>query len=356
MVIAILTMILICMAFSLIEEDMKRSDVLAVIGLTGIVMIIVAGTRSIYDTPDSDNYEIMYYSINSTEDDIREPSMVYLSYYLNQLGLGVNALFFAYALMSIPLRLGAILKFSPLPILTLAIYISYFYQLHDLMQIRCAVASALFLFAIYYRAEKKWWRAVLLILVGILFHYSAFAGLVILFFSNKEFRWWERYLLAAAVPLCLLFYFFGFDYSYFIPDELGGDRLAAYRELKDKGKEDAMTWVFYQHPVFLLNVALYYGCLFYYDLLAKKYKYMSIMLKTLAFAFFCMLTLSTLSGVLASRLYEYFAIVSIFLWTAAAYAFHPLNYGKIFINAVIFVQCLANVFVYTLGWYGNHMK
>lgn len=102
MVIAILTMILICMAFSLIEEDMKRSDVLAVIGLTGIVMIIVAGTRSIYDTPDSDNYEIMYYSINSTEDDIREPSMVYLSYYLNQLGLGVNALFFAYALMSIP--------------------------------------------------------------------------------------------------------------------------------------------------------------------------------------------------------------------------------------------------------------
>ena len=75
-----------------------------------------------------------------------------------------------------------------------------------------------------------------------------------------------------------------------------------------------------------------------------------------AFAFFCMLTLSTLSGVLASRLYEYFAIVSIFLWTAAAYAFHPLNYGKIFINAVIFVQCLANVFVYTLGWYGNHMK
>ena len=87
-----------------------------------------------------------------------------------------------------------------------------------------------------------------------------------------------------------------------------------------------------------------------------SYKYVPIMLKTMAFAFICMLTLGTLSAVLASRLYEYFAIVSIFLWTAAAYAFRPLNYGKILINSVIVVQCLANVFIYTLGWYKNHIK
>jgi hypothetical protein len=356
MVIAILSILLICMAFSLIEENMRKNDVLTVVGIMGMVMIIVAGSRGVYDTPDSDNYEVIYYSINSLDDDIREPSIVILSYYLNALGLGVNALFFAYAMMSIPLRLSAILKLSPLPILTLAIYLSYYYQLHDLMQIRCAVASSLFLFVLYARAHKKWWRAVLLIFVGMFFHYSAFAGLVVLFFSNKELRTWQRIVLAAVVPLCLLFYFFGFDYSYFIPDELGGDRLAMYRELKEKGQEDDMTFVFYKHPVFLLNVMLYYGCLIYYKTLEKSYQYMPIMLKTLAFAFFCMLTLSTLSGVLASRLYEYFAIVSIFLWTATVYAFRPINYGKILISAVIFVQCVANIFIYTLGWYNNHMK
>ena len=356
MVIAILSTLLICMAFSLIEENMRKSDVYMIVGMIGIVMIVVAGSRGIYDTPDSDFYEIMYYSINSLDDDIREPTMVYSSYYLNTLGFGVNALFFAYAIMSIPLRLGAILKMSPLPILTLAIYISYFYQLHDLMQIRCAVASALFLFALYFRSEKKWWRAVLCILIGFLFHYSAITGFIIFFFSNKELKVWQRIALAVVVPLCLMFYFFGFDYSYLVPDELGGERLAAYRELKDKGKEDALTFVFYLHPVFLLNVVLYYACLLYYNVLAKNYKYMPIMLKVLAFAFFCMLTLSTLSGVLASRLYEYYAIVSIFLWTAAVYAFRPINYGKILISAVIFVQCVANIFIYTLGWYNNHMK
>lgn len=356
MVIAILSILLICMAFSLIEEDIRRSDVFIVVSLIGMVMIIVAGSRGVYDTPDSDNYEILYYSVNSLDDDIREPSMVYLSYYLNSLGFGINAFFFAYAAMSIPLRLTAILKLSPLPILTLAIYISYFYQLHDLMQIRCAVASALFLFALYFRAQKKWWKALFFILIGMLFHYSAFAGIVILFFSNKELNAWQRIVLASLVPLCLMFYFFGFDYSYFIPDELGGDRLAAYREMKDKGKEDDMTFVFYKHPVFLLNVVLYYGCLIYYNTLARNYKYMPIMLKTLAFAFFCMLTLNTLSGVLASRLYEYFAIVSIFLWTATIYIFRPLNYGKILICVVIFIQCMANIFIYTLGWYTNHMK
>lgn len=356
MVIAILSILLICMAFSLIEEDMKRSDVLMVVSMIGLVMIIVAGSRSVDSTPDSDNYEIMYYSINSLDDDIREPTLIYLAYYLNSLGLGVNALFFAYAVMSIPLRLGAIIKMSPLPIMTLAIYLSYFYQLHDLMQIRCAVASSLFLFALYFRAEKKWWRAVFCILIGFLFHYSAITGFVIFFFSNKELKTWHRIALAVVVPLCLLFYFFGFDYSYFIPDELGGDRLAAYRELKEKGKEDALTWVFYKNPVFLLTVALYYGCLIYYNVLAKSYKYLPIMLKSLAFAFFCMLTLSTLSGVLASRLYEYYAIVSIFLWTAVVYAFRPVNYGKILIGSVIMIQALANIFIYTLGWYNNHMK
>jgi MFS family permease len=344
------------MAFSLIEEDMNWRDVLIIMGLMGVTMIVIAGSRSPYDTPDSDSYEILYYSVNSLDDLIREPSFVYISYYLNALGFGVNALFFAYAVMSVPLRIGAICKLSPLPILTLCIYISYFYQLHDLMQMRCAVASSLFLFAIYFRANRRWWWTIFFILFGFLFHYSAFAGIIILFFSNKELKKWQRFVLAMIVPLGLLFYFFGFDYSYLVPDELGGDRLAAYRELKEKGKEDDQSWVFYKHPVFLLNVLLYYVCLIYYNVLEKSYKYMPIMLKIMAFSFICTLTLTTLSAVLASRLHEYFAIVSIFLWTAAAYAFRPVTYGKIFINAIIGIQCLANVFIYTLGWYTNHMK
>ena len=148
-----------------------------VLGAIGVTMVVIAGSRSPYDTPDSDNYELMYYSVNSLDDLIREPSFVYLSYYLNTFGFGINALFFAYAIMSVPLRLEAICKLSPLPILTLSIYISYFYQLHDLMQMRTAVASSLFLFAIYFRAEKRFWPTLWCILIGFLFHYSALARL-----------------------------------------------------------------------------------------------------------------------------------------------------------------------------------
>lgn len=356
MVIAILSILLICVAFSFFEEKMMRKDVLAIIVMIGIAMVFIAGTRGPYDTPDSDNYETNYYNVSNTDDDYREPSFVYISYYLNMMGFSVSALFFAYALLSIPIRLAAIYKLSNLPILTLGIYISYFYQLHDLMQIRCAVASALFLFAIYYRAATKWWKFVLCILVGSIFHYSAVAGFVILFFSNKGLKKWHRIILSVVIPLGVLFYFSGFDYSYLVPDELGGDRLAVYRDLKDKGAEDVLSWVFYKNPIFLLNVALYYVCLIFYDVLYNDYKYVSIMLKILAFAFICMFTLSDLSAVLASRLYEYFAIVSVFLWTAVLYAFRPLNYAKILINSIVAVQCLANIFVYTLGWYKNHIK
>lgn len=356
MVVAILSILLICVAFSFFEERMTRNDVLTIIALVGVAMIFIAGTRSPYDTPDSDNYETNYYNVNFTDDVYREPSFVYISYYLNTMGFSVSALFFTYALLSIPIRLAAIYKLSKLPILTLGIYISYFYQLHDLMQIRCAVASALFLFAVYYRAETKWWKFILCILLGAIFHYSAVAGFVILFFSNKELKRWQRVALAVVVPLGLFFYFSGFDYSHLVPDEFGGDRLAAYRDLKDKGREDVLSWVFYKNPIFLLNVALYYGCLIFYEVLYEDYKYVSIMLKILAFAFLCMFTLSDISTVLASRLYEYFAIVTIFLWAAALYAFRPLNYGKFLINSIVALQCLANIFIYTLGWYKNHIK
>lgn len=323
--------------------------------LIGILMILVAGTRSIYDTPDSDNYEEMYYSVNTLDNDLREPTFTYLSYYLNSAGFGVNALFLAYAIFSVPLRLCAIWKMSKLPLLTLGVYISFYYQLHDLIQMRCAVASALFLLALYYRVEKKWTLSLLCILIGTLFHYSALTGIIISFFDNKELRRWQQIVLYLIIPLGLVFFFAGLDISYLIPDELGGDRLSAYRKLKEKGIEDDFdSWVFYKNPVILANICLYYGCIYYHKIITQSYRYTPIMLKIMAFAFICMLTLGNISSVLASRLNEYFEIVSIFLWTAAIYAFSPAYYGKILINCISFVRCFIAVFIYALGIYINN--
>lgn len=351
MLLGILIIFAICIVFSFVEERIQERDKIILFVLVGLGMILIAGMRDIYDTPDSDNYERMYYSAKTLESGLREPSFTIISYYLSSLGFGINALFFTYAIISIPLRLNIIWKMSQMPLVTLAIYISHYYQLHDLIQIRTAVASALFLFAIYYRVQKKNKLAILSLIIGTLFHYAALAGFIIFLFNNKPLKQYQQIILYAIVPLGVIFYFAGFDIASFIPDEFGGNRLAVYRQLKDKGIEDEQAgWIFYKNPLVLTNICLYYGCLIYHRYLTNYDKFLPIMLKIMALAFVCMLTLENISSVLASRLNEYFEIVSIFMWTTAIYAFTPQLYGKILVNVISTARCFACMLFYTIGY------
>lgn len=350
MLVAIVFIFAVCLSFSLFEENMKKRDKLLVMAAVGLVMILIAGTRGVLDTPDSENYESMFDETTSIDDDsIREPSFSIISYYLNMFGFGINALFFVYAFLSVPLRLGAIWKLSKWPLLTLSIYISFYYQLHDLVQIRCAVASAAFFFAIYYHLEHRNKMALLWIAIGVFFHYSAVAGLLIFLFNNKPLERRHILFLLGVLLFGVAFYFSGLDISFFVPEQLGGDRMQFYRQLKENGIEgDLEGLVFYKNPMVLTNIALYLGCIYFHKTLTEQYKYLPFMLKMMAVAFFFLLTMTNISSVVSSRLYEYFDVVSIFLWTAVIYAFKPAWGGKVLVHVVSSARLLYSVLIYTL--------
>ena len=318
-------------------------------------MIMIAGFRVAGVTPDSEAYESMYYSgSKSITDKLTEPSFLFIRDILLSYHLGINALFFVYALISVPLRLTAIWKLSSLPLLTLCMYISHYYLLHDVVQMRCAVASALFLLALYYRLEHKNRIALLCIFCGWLFHYSALVGLIIFLLDNKPLKQWHGVIMYLIIPLGIVFSVSGWDIAQFVPTELGGDKLQMYRELKDKGIEGELEGIpFYRDPAILLNICLYYGCVFYRQTLSECNKYFPMLLKIMGIAFICKFTLGNLSSVLASRLFEYFDVVSIFLWTMAVYAFYPQIVGKILVNLASTVRFLTGVLIFVLGL-GNH--
>ena len=350
MLIAIFFIFLLCVSFSFFEENLRKRDKLLLIAFVGLIMILIAGTRSVLDTPDSEMYELNFNEASSLDasDSLQEPSFTYISYYINLLGLGINGLFFVYALLSIPLRIGAIWKLSKLPILTLSIYISFYYQLHDLVQIRCAVASALFMFAVYYKAESQKWKALLCIFVGAFFHYSAVAGRIIFLFNNKKLETRHIVLLLSILFFGVAFYFSGLDFSVFLPDELGG-RLQIYRELKENGIEGDLEGVaFYMNPMVLTNIVLYLVCIYFHRILTEQYKYVPIMLKIMGAAFLFLLTMGNISSVVSSRLFEYFDVVSIFLWTALIYAFKPVFAGKVVVHVISTARIIYSVFIYTL--------
>ena len=350
MLIAIVFIFFVCLFFSLFEENMKKRDKLLVMAAVGIIMIVIAGTRGVFDTPDSDNYEEMFDETTTVDDEgMREPSFSIISYYLNLFGFGVNALFFVYAMLSVPLRIGAIWKLSKLPLLTLSIYISFYYQLHDLVQIRCAVASAAFLMAIYHHLEQRNKVALVWILIGIFFHYSAVAGLLIFLFNNKPLERRHIIFLLGVLLFGIAFFFSGLDFSVFVPEQFGGDRMQVYRQLKENGLEgDLEGLVFYRNPMVLTNIMLYLGCIYFHKPLTEHYKYLPFMLKMMAMAFFFLLTMTNISSVVSSRLFEYFDVVSIFLWTAVIHAFRPVFAGRVVVHLLSTARLLYSVLIYTL--------
>lgn len=356
MLISLVLLFIACMALSFYEERLLQRDKVIIYMLLGVVMIFIAGLREAGVTPDSEAYEGMYYSGGkSITDKLTEPSFIIIRDILQSFNLGINALFFVYAIISIPLRMTAIWKISNMPLLTLSLYISYYYQLHDVVQIRCAVASALFLLALYYRLEQKNYYSILCIFCGWLFHYSALVGLVIFLIDNKPLKQWHSAILYFIIPLGIIFSMSGWDIAQFVPTELGGDKLQIYRELKEKGIEGDLEGIpFYNDPAILLNICLYYGCIFYRQLLSERNKYFPMLLKIMGLAFICKFTLGNLSSVLASRLFEYFDVVSIFLWTMAVYAFYPIIVGKAIVNLASTVRFATSSLIFVLGLGVNH--
>ena len=82
-------------------------------------------------------------------------------------------LFVIYASIGVTCKIFAIKRLTSLLFLSLVIYISNVYLLHDMTQIRAGVASGIFLLAIRPLAEHKIFRYTALILLAALFHYSS---------------------------------------------------------------------------------------------------------------------------------------------------------------------------------------
>jgi hypothetical protein len=343
---------LITLFLTFVEDRIRQRDKIIIYALIGFVLILIAGTRTIYDTPDSLEYETMFYEAGTGTimDMTNEPTFRFFSVTLSNMGFGVNTLFFLYAAISVPLHMVGLWKMSKLPFFTLAIYLSYYYQMHDLVQMRCSVASALFLFAFYFHGEGKKLYALLCIVIGIFFHYSAAAGILIFLLNNQELKQWQRWVAYCIVPIGLIVYYSGLDISYIVPEGLGGDKLDAYRKLKESGIEDGLAgWDLKGNLVIWLNILLFYVAIIYRNTLEEHCKYIHLGIKILAIAFLCLFFLHNVSAVLASRLCDYFEVVMIILWTAVVYLFTPMLAGKILVNFITTVRFVLSMLFYAMA-------
>lgn len=335
----LLSVLLITIILCYLEDYIKRYRIFLYI-LMGFVMVLIAGLREIGLDPDSENYEYSFqHYYQSSEMGMVEPSFTLISAILNVFTDNVHLLFLVYALLGVTIKLYAFKKNLQCIFVPMMLYISFYFVLHEMTQIRAGVVSALFLLAVYHIAKKEKRKALLLIIVGSFFHYSSLALLPTLMFGNKDFNRKENIMIALLIPLSYLIYFGGISMLLNTDIPLIGNKLAIYQQAMEKGKMTVNINVF--DPVHLVSVMLFYYTLYFRKTITAFNENYNVVIKIVALGLFLHTSLAFLP-VLALRISQLYCIVNIFLFSGIVYTFKQKRMGiTILVLLSIFQMYLA---------------
>ena len=221
---------------ALIERYIRKYKLLLYF-LISIALILIAGLRPVGIDPDSNNYEYTYIHYDTpTALEGVEYSYIFLSMIFNTITSDVHILFLFYALLGVGIKFFAFRKLSNTYFLPVIVYIGYYFIMHECMQIRTGILSAVFL--LYIKAigdgEKK--KAIFLLLIGLLFHYSALLLLPFLFFSNEPLNKKGRLYWGAAILIAYIIAILGFAvlFSNDLDIPYIGNKLALYQKARKK--------------------------------------------------------------------------------------------------------------------------
>ncbi|MDU4289616.1 EpsG family protein [Mixta calida] len=149
-------------------------------------LFIVAAFRADDVDRDYKTYVSIYeYIINGASYTI-EPTFFLMSWVSNILLGTPSLIFITFALIGLYFKSKFIKDFSPYVFLSLLIYYSNFFFLHEMTQIRIGVASGIGFFALKYLILGNRKKFIYFVMFSCLFHFSMVVLLVALFFDRKK--------------------------------------------------------------------------------------------------------------------------------------------------------------------------
>ena len=155
--------------------------------LLAFVLILVAGLRPLEHFRDTSNYLKIIHSDDGLF--AAEPTLWIINQVNKLLLGGVDQVFFLlYAFLGVSLTMLAIMRLSPMPWLSVIVYLCLFFVLHEMTQIRAGVAVAFFLLAIPDIANRNLKSYLIKTALAISFHYSAIVMILLYFISPSKKR------------------------------------------------------------------------------------------------------------------------------------------------------------------------
>lgn len=295
------------------------------------VLILYAAFRDGDAVADYNTY-LQYYE-DYTEV-LVEPSFVFISFIVHHVFAHPIFLFIIYAILGVTLKFLAIKQLTQLWFLSILIYISYFFILHELGQIRVGVASGMLLLSIKPLFERNLKRFLTYAIIAMLFHFSAI--IVFVFWFLNPFRI-NRFLYSLLIPIAYVVYFLKINLVYIIPIPYIKEKMDIYQQLLDTQQINVFNLLY------LVKCVIFYYLLYFLPQIQAYNKYAILLLKLYAISLSCF-TFFAIIPVLGFRISELIGIVEIIVLPFIYYTIRPKEYSKLIVLVVVLVLSYVQIF------------
>jgi len=284
----------------------------------GILLAIHSGIRS--SDPDHETYVYLYFNLKNAEVEPTFKFIVFLSKIFCENEPII--MFIIYAFLGVFLKMRAIAVLSNFIFLSLAVYVSEYYILQEMTQIRAGVAGGFFLLSIKPLYDKKWFQFIGCCIFAFLFHYSAIIMLALPLLNTRKINrlWWGIAIPSAYVVLPVIRLALGF----LLDISLGSAKIDAYLFAISQTTETAIN-IF--SPIQLIRIIIAIAVLFYCDKCFKHNKFSYLLIKCYIIGIISLVMFSSVD-VIAFRISEMFLLSEIILIPLICYIIKPIKLGK----------------------------
>lgn len=321
-----------------------------------LLLIMLAGFRA----PGVDNDSFQYYfifehvrffqDVYSGRTDLMALLIPYLLKFFGIYSFTLTLLCFAS--IAVFFKTRAFIKFSPIPILSILVYFSFYFIKQEMTTIRAGIAVAIMLWSIEDIEPRNYISFYIKIFVACLFHLSAIVFVLLIFINTKKLNKSVYFLL---FNLGFIIAILHIDFISHLP-LLGNmfSKVQYYSLISNSvagGASANFISVINLFYMFLFNIYIYYS-----DFLYQKDRYAIIFVKLSIYAFLLLFFFFRLSGVVAGRLNEMYGIVINISLLYLIYLFKPrwlmimfiIVYAIYFFDAIIYRNPLLRE--YTTGF------
>lgn len=310
----------------------------------GFFLVLIAGFKSASVDPDSSIYLKYYnqasplsflfsrtkYFFNSVD---VEPTFILISSFFKRFfhQFGYRLIFIVFSFFSVLYKTKSIIKYSDFKYYSFLAYLCSIFFLHDMIQVRVSLASAIALMSFQYIIDRDFIRFSIIILIATLFHYSCILFFIFYFINNRKIN---VSIYTLGIAICIFLSLFHYDLaSILLKYDFG-----VYSE-KAKLYFEIQSWEGYRvnkfNLIILFQIAYAIFLMFNSEKLILCNRYSILFLKIYLFGIYSFYLFSELA-VFSFRIMELLIVVQIFLIPYVIYLIKP----KFLAQLIVVLICL----------------